>query len=160
MSYDLGSIARSYARLSRDVGARINFAIDIDDTHAPRLTLDSAEQEHNHLDKAFFVLSFAALERQITLLASVKIKESLRRDAMQDAKFNTRLETAIKVAREILGSDPPWMSAASELKSWYDIRNEIAHGDPPTQFFNIPVVIAKGVEIAWTLDEVNRVLNP
>lgn len=160
MSNDLDSIAHSYARLSRDVGARINFAIDINDTQSPRLALDAAEQELSHLDKAFFLLSFAALERQITLLASVKIKEALRRDAMQDAKFSTRLETAIKVAREILGSDPSWMSAASELKSWNDIRNEVAHGDPPTQLFNIPVVIAIGTEIEMTLDEVNRVLNP
>jgi len=157
---ELHSIARSYARLSRDVGARANFAIDINDNPSTRMALEIAEQEQGLLDKAFFVLSFAALERQITLLASAKFKETLRRDAMRDAKFNTRLETAINVAREALGSDPSWMSAASEVKSWNDIRNEIAHGDPPTQFFNIPVVIAKGIDIAMTLDEVNRVLNP
>ncbi|MBO0754649.1 MAG: hypothetical protein J2P54_02220 [Bradyrhizobiaceae bacterium] len=93
-------------------------------------------------------------------MASVKLKEALRRDAMRDAKFRTRLETAIKVAREVLGADPPWMSSASELESWNEIRNEIAHGDPPTQFFNIPVVIAKSVEIAQTLDEVDRAMNP
>lgn len=158
MSYDLDNIAQSYARLSRDVGARISSAIDQIES-APAV-LEGAEYEHSLLEKAFFVLIFAALERRITLLASVKLKEALRRDAMRDAKFRTRLETAIKVAREVLGADPPWMSSASELESWNEIRNEIAHGDPPTQFFNIPVVIAKSVEIAQTLDEVDRAMNP
>jgi uncharacterized small protein (DUF1192 family) len=158
VSYDLDNIARSYARLSRDVGARISSAIDLNDI-VPAV-LEGAEQEHSLLEKAFFVLSFAALERRITLLASAKLKEVLRRDAMRDAKFHTRLETAIKIAREVLGTDPSWMSSASELESWNEIRNEIAHGDPPTQFFNIPVVIAKGMEIAETHDEVDRALNP
>jgi hypothetical protein len=158
VSYDLDNIARSYARLSRDVGARISSAIDLNDI-VPAV-LEGAEQEHGLLEKAFFVLSFAALERRITLLASAKLKEALRRDAMRDAKFHTRLETAIKIAREVLGTDPSWMSSASELESWNEIRNEIAHGDPPTQFFNIPVVIAKGMEIAETHDEVDRALNP
>lgn len=160
MSYDLDNIARSYARLSRDVGARISSAIDLNDIESAPVVLEGAEQEHSLLEKAYFVLSFAAIERRITLLASVKLKEALRRDAMRDAKFHTRLETAIKVAREILGADPTWMSSASELESWNEIRNEIAHGDPPTQFFNIPVVIAKGMEIAETFDEVDRALNP
>jgi hypothetical protein len=157
---DLNNMARSYARLSRDIGARINFAVDLKETSSDLTPLEIAEQEQLHLDKAFFVLSFAVLEREITLLASLKIKETLRRDAMRDAKFSTRWETAINVAREILGSDPAWMSAASEVKSWNEIRNEITHGEPPTQLFNIPVVIATSIEIAATLDEVNRVLNP
>lgn len=160
MSYDLDDIARSYARISRDVGARISSAIDLNDIESAPAILDGAEQEHSLLEKAFFVLSFAAVERRITWLASVKLKEALRRDAMRDAKFHTRLETAIKVAREVLGADPSWMSSASELESWNEIRNEIAHGDPPTQFFNIPLVIAKGREIAETLDEVDHALNP
>jgi hypothetical protein len=160
VSYDLDNIARSYARLSRDVGARISSAIDLSDIESAPAVLDGLEQEQSLLEKAFFVLSFAALERRITLLASVKLKEALRRDAMRDAKFRTRLETAIKVAREVLGADPSWMSSASELESWNEIRNEIAHGDPPAQFFNIPVVIAIGIEIAETHDEVDRALNP
>lgn len=146
--------------MSRDVGARISSAIDLNDVESAPAVLEGAEQEHSILEKAFFVLSFAALERRITLLASAKLKEALRREAMRDAKFRTRLETAIKVAREVLGGDPPWMSFASEFESWNEIRNEIAHGDPPTQFFNIPIVIAKGREIAETLDEVDRALNP
>jgi hypothetical protein len=157
---DLNNMARSYARLSRDIGARINFAVDLKETSSDLTPLEIAEQEQLHLDKAFFVLSFAVLEREITLLASLKIKETLRRDAMRDAKFSTRWETAINVAREILGSDPAWMSAASEVKSWNEIRNEITHGEPPTQLFNIPVVIATSIEIAATLEAVNRVLNP
>jgi hypothetical protein len=146
--------------LSRDVGARVNSAIDLNHIESIPAVLEGAEQEHSLLEKAFFVLSFAAIERRITLMASVKLKEALRRDAMRDAKFHTRLETAIKVAREVLGADPSWMSSASELESWNEIRNEIAHGDPPTHLFNIPLVIAKGMEIAETFDEVDRALNP
>jgi hypothetical protein len=160
VSYDLNNIARSYARLSRDVGARVSSAIDLNHIESVPAVLAGAEQEHSLLEKAFFVLSFAAIERRITLMASAKLKEALRRDAMRDAKFHTRLETAIKVAREVLGTDPLWMSSASELESWNEIRNEIARGDPPTQLFNIPLVIAKGMEIAETFDEVDRALNP
>jgi hypothetical protein len=68
MNSDLDSLTRSYTRLSRDVGGRIEFACDLDSADA----LTVAEREKDHPDQAFFVLSFSALEKKITLLASAR----------------------------------------------------------------------------------------
>jgi hypothetical protein len=156
MNKDLDSLTRSYTRLSRDVAGRIEFAFDLDSEDA----LAVAEQEKNHLDQAFFVLGFSALEKKVTLLASMQLADAGRRTAMRDAAFNKRLESAVKVAREVLGTDPLWALDAtlSDIRNWYVIRNDIAHGDFPTQLFHVPPVIGLAGQIAATLDEViNRV---
>lgn len=156
MNSDLDSLTRSYTRLSRDVGGRIDFACDSNSPDA----LSVAEREKEHLDQAFFVLSFSALEKKITLLASARLSVAGPRAAMREAGFDKRLESAIKVAREALGIAPEWGSGArlSNIKSWYAIRNEIAHGDSPTQLFDVPPVIYLADAIAATLDEVEAFL--
>src|SRR5947207_8765129 len=106
MHQDLDSLTRSYTRLSRDVGGRIEFACDLDSDDA----LEVAEQEKDHLDQAFFVLSFSALEKKITLLASVRLSETNQRAAMRSAPFEKRVESAVKVSRDILGAAPAWAS--------------------------------------------------
>ena len=79
---------------------------------------------------------------------------------MRGADFNKRLEAAAKIAREVLGIEPEWASdkIASTMINWYDIRSEIAHGDPPTQSFDVPPVIYLANEVAATLDKVTRAL--
>jgi hypothetical protein len=101
---NLEHLRRAYTRLSYDVGGRINFACDLDSDVA----LAIAEQEKAHLDHAFFVLSFAALEQQITLLASLRLAEAERRAAMREAAFQQRWQTAIRVAEETLAADVHW----------------------------------------------------
>jgi len=152
---ELDSIARSYARLSHDIGGRINFACDLDDDDA----LGIAEQEQAHLDQAFFVLSFAALERQITLLASARFAAADRRIAMREAPFQKRWEASIQVAKEILRVDIPWQTEGRTVLSWYEIRNFIAHGDSPTQLVDVPTVLYRANEVAATLDQVTQSLD-
>jgi hypothetical protein len=152
---ELESIARSYARLSHDIGGRINFACDLDNDDA----LETAAQEKTHFDQAFFVLSFAALERHITLLASARLVDANRRDGMRGADFETRWDTSIQVAEETLGIDVQWKSAKREILSWYTIRNFIAHGEPPTQLTDIPSVLYRANEVAATLDQVTHSLG-
>jgi hypothetical protein len=158
MNSDLDSLTRSYTRLSRDVGGRIEFACDLDSADA----FTVAEQEKDHLDQAFFVLSFSALEKKITLLASARHATADQRTAMRGAAFEKRLESAVKIAREVLGTAPEWASGAtlSTIRNWYDIRSEIAHGDPPTQLFDVPPVIYLADDIATTLERVTRTLSP
>jgi hypothetical protein len=158
MNSDLDSLARSYTRLSRDVGGRIEFACDLNSADA----LSIAEQEKDHLDQAFFVLSFSALERKITLLASARQATADQRAAMRGAAFDKRLESAVKVAREMLRTDPEWASGERQsiIRNWYAIRSEIAHGDPPTQLFDVPPVIYLADDIAATLDRVMRIISP
>ncbi|MCC6776852.1 MAG: hypothetical protein IT537_09495 [Hyphomicrobiales bacterium] len=155
MNSDLDSLTRSYTRLSRDVGGRIEFACDSDSSDA----LSIAEQEKDHLDQAFFVLSFSALEKKITQLASARQAAARQRETMRSAAFGKRLESAVKVAREVLGADPEWASDATQstIRDWYDIRSEIAHGDPPTQLFDVPPVIYLADAIATTLERVMRI---
>jgi hypothetical protein len=155
LNSELESLVRSYARLSRDVGGRINFACDLNNDDALR----AAEREKVHLDQAFFVLSFAALENQVTSLACARLPAGDRRTAMRDADFEKRWEAAIKVARELLGTAVSWEPSRQVVLSWYTIRSDIAHGRPPSQLADVPNVLYRADEIAATFDQVMAALN-
>jgi hypothetical protein len=156
---DLDRLASSYARLSKDVGGRIDFCCDLNSDDA----LNVALLEKDHLDQAFFILSFAALEKQITLLASANEEEQERRRAMRASPFEKRLESAVRVAYDKLGASPDWTERESDINSWYRVRNDIAHGDSPTRLFDVPPVIALADRIASTLEQVTgatSIANP
>jgi hypothetical protein len=155
LNSELESLVRSYVRLSRDVGGRINFACDLNNDDA----LKVAEREKVHLDQAFFVLSFAALENQITSLACARLTADDRGAAMRGADFEKRWETALKVAQEILRAAVSWESAQSIVLSWYTIRSDIAHGRAPSQLADIPTVLYRADEIAETFHQVVMALN-
>ena len=140
----------SYSRLSYDVGGRINFACDLNNDDALRV----AEAEKAHLDQAFFVLSFAALESQINSLASARLPDENRRIAMRAADFEKRWDTALKVAEEILGNPISWREARPLVLSWYKIRSDIAHGQSPSALADVPKVINQADEVAGILDAV------
>jgi hypothetical protein len=150
LNAEIESLVRSYARLSRDVGGRINFACDLDDEKA----LDAAEREKAHLDQAFFVLSFATLELHITRLASARLRDEERRTAMRGDKFEKRWEAAVKVAKEVLRQSPPWERERSVVFSWYTIRSDIAHGRSPSNLADVSSVLLRADEVAATLDAV------
>ncbi len=118
MNRELESLVRSYTRLLYDVGGRINFACDLNNEDA----LNVAEREKVHLDQAFFVLSFAALENQVTSLACARLTSEDRRAGMRDAGFEHRWETAVRVARETVGIAVRWQAAQPIVLSWYKIR--------------------------------------
>ncbi len=155
MNTELESLARSYSRLSRDAGGRINFACDLNNEDA----LNVAEQEKIHLDQAFFIWSFAALENQVTSLACARLIAEDRRTAMRGADLEKRWDAAVKVAQEILRIGVPWESARPIILSWYTIRNDIAHGRPPSQLADVPTVLYRADEIAATFDQVVVALN-
>ena len=75
---------------------------------------------------------------------------------MRTAGFDKRLESAIRIVREVLGSDPEWASRTqlTTITNWYAIRNEIAYGDPPTQLVDVPPVIYLADAIGTTLERV------
>ncbi|WP_454648667.1 hypothetical protein [Bradyrhizobium liaoningense] len=150
LNSDLESLVSSYSRLSYDVGGRINFACDLNNDDALRV----AEAEKAHLDQAFFVLSFAALESQITSLASARLPDEKRRVAMRAADFEKRWDTAVKVAEETLSGSVPWREARLLVLSWYKIRSDIAHGQSPSALADVPKVINQADEIAATLNAV------
>jgi hypothetical protein len=148
LNAELESLVRSYTRLSRDVGSRINFACDLDNDNA----LKVAEQEKAHLDQAFFVLSFAARENQVTSLACARLATDNRKTAMRDADFEKRWDASVKVALEVLAIAVPWGTTKPVILSWYTIRSDIAHGRPPSQLADVPTVLYRADEIAATLD--------
>jgi hypothetical protein len=117
----LESLRRAYDRLSYDVAGRIDFACDLDSDAA----LTIAEQEKTHIDQAFFVLSFAALERQITLLACVQLVEDGRRSAMREAAFAQRLQTAIRLSEERLAASIPWRTSEQTILKLYQVRSNL-----------------------------------
>lgn len=155
MNTNIESLVRSYSRLSRDVGGRINFACDLNNDDA----LAIAEQEKAHLDQAFFVLGFAALESQVTTLACARLPaDEKRRTAMREASFEKRWDAAAQVAQETLGAAAPWTQARSIVLSWYKIRSDIAHGRAPSQLADVPSVVYRADEIATTHAQVVEVL--
>lgn len=155
MNAELENLVRSYARLSHDVIGRINFACDLNNDDALRVV----EREQLQLDKAFFVLSFAALENQVTSLACARLTAEDRRTAMRNADFERRFDTAVAVAREILETTVAWDAARPIVLSWYTIRSDIVHGRPPSQFADVPTVLYRADEIAATFDQVVIALN-
>jgi hypothetical protein len=44
-------------------------------------------------------------------------------------KFEIRLQTAIKVATETLGTGRSWSSESRTIEAWYDLRSRISHGE-------------------------------
>lgn len=146
---------RSYARLSYDVVGRINFACDLDNEDALR----AVEQEQLQLDQAFFVLSFAALENQITLLASARLGTEDRRIAMRAAEFGKRWDAGVLLAREILAAEVSWITARPIVLSWYTIRSDIVHGRSPSQLADIMTVLYRADDIASTLAQVRATLT-
>lgn len=150
MNNELESLVRSYARLSRDVGGRINFACDLNNDDALRV----AEREKVHLDQAFFVLSFAALENQVTSLACARQTGADRKTAMRVASFEKRWEAAIAVARDTLKTELPWEATKREVLSWYTIRSDIAHGRSPLTLADVPTVLYRAEAVATTSDQV------
>ncbi len=150
MNSELESITRSYSRLSRDVVARMEFACDLNNDDALR----AVEQEKEHLDQAFFVLGFAALEKQVTQLASARLPSDDAKRGMRDAKFEKRWDAAVKVAEEELGAAPSWASSRALVLSWYKIRSDIAHGDAPSGLSDIPPVIDIANDVSTALESV------
>jgi len=147
MNSKLDSLASSYTRLSRDVAGRIEFAFDLDSDDALRL----AEQEKEHLDQAFFVLSFSALEKNITALASARLSTGMQRAGLRSAPFDKRLETALKVAREVLRDEPEWASRQKlpTILNWYEIRNEIAPAGYKSVLYSLCALVA--VAAIWAV---------
>jgi hypothetical protein len=116
--------------------------------------LAAAEREKLHLDQAFFVLSFAALEKHITSLACARMAEPDRRTAMREARFGDRWDAAVTVATETLGTNSSWEGSRREVLSWYKIRSDIADGRLPTTLTDVPTVLYRADEIAITSDQV------
>jgi hypothetical protein len=143
----LDTLARAYTRLAADVQARLNFACDSNSDTA----FATAEQEQAYLDQAFFVLSFAKLEKQLYFLAGMRMSSD-QRLALREQKFERRLEVAIRVATETLGTAPEWCAASSTIEGWYTIRNNIAHGDVPASIANIVAVLTMANVVAQTLE--------
>ena len=155
MNAEIESQVRAYARLSHDVIGRINFACDLNNDDALRVI----ESEQVQLNQAFFVLSFAALENQVTSLACARLNAEDRRTAMRASDFEKRWDTALTVATEILATAIPWQSARPVVLSWYKIRSDIVHGRPPTLLADVPPVLYLADEIAVTVDRLTGILN-
>lgn len=156
MNTTLDSLARAYARLSRDVGGRIDFACDLDNDEA----FNFAESEKIILDQAFFVISFAALENLINDLACTNIQDGNRQTAMRSSSFPQRWDAAVKVAFETLGSNVTWREDRQEILNRYDIRSDIAHGRVLSKYVDVANNILLADKIATTLDQVIAARRP
>jgi hypothetical protein len=149
---NLDSLTRSYKRLSLDVRGRYEFALDSNSDAA----FAAAEREQEHLDQGFFVLAFAALEKEINSLLRARRPDlgNVRR-----LDFPQRLAAAGEISRTVLGEPPVWAAAAREIGSWYEIRSDVAHGDPPAKSFDVFKVLGRANEIAATREGVTRALQ-
>jgi hypothetical protein len=157
LTADFDRLGRAYRRLAADTGRRIDFACDIDSDDALRI----AEEERSFLDQAFFVLLFGALERQMNLLAVARQNDEDRRTAMRNAPFERRLEAATRVATESIGAarTADIVSAHERILGWYEIRNQIAHGEPPTSLLDVVALLRQAAAISALLSEVQVALG-
>lgn len=157
MSEDLDRLGRAYKRLAADTGSRMDFACDIGSDDA----LKVAEEERYFLDQSFFVLLFGVLERQINQLAMARLPDEERRAAMRSARFERRLDTATKVAAEIVGTERAGSitSAREKTAEWYETRSDIAHGEAPTALVDMAGLLQQAKAISALFDEVQAVLS-
>jgi len=151
---NLDSLTRSYKRLSLDVRGRMEFALDSNSD----IALAIAEREQEHLDQGFFVLAFAALEREITSLFLARRPDAETFGRARRLDFPKRLATACEIAQNVLGEAPVWAVTAKEIESWYEIRSDVAHGEAPAESFDVFKVIERANEVATTRERVAQTL--
>jgi hypothetical protein len=123
----LDEISNAHTRVRRSILRGMEDAADFNDG----ARFSALERDQIIVDAAFFVLIFGQIERRITELAVRKVNRAEERSALRDAKFERRLEIALRDDRVL----------RDEIADWYSIRNAPAHGQG----------IASGYEIGKVL---------
>jgi hypothetical protein len=129
----LDDIANAYRRAQRSIVRGMEDAADFDDD----ARFAALERDQNIVDAAFFVLIFGQLEKRITDLAIHKAKRQNEKSALRDAKFEKRLEIALR--------DQP--DLRREIEDWYSVRSDPAHCTGIASGYDIGAVLTRAREI-------------
>jgi len=88
----LDDLGAAYRRVQRSIARSMEDAADFNDN----AVFDALVRDQNIVDAAFFVLIFGQLENRITTLAIQKVPQEAKKNALREAKFEKRLEIALR----------------------------------------------------------------
>jgi len=125
----LDDLDNAYRRVRRSIARSMEDAADFNDN----AVFDTLARDQNIVDAAFFVLIFGQLENRITTLAIQKEQQETRKNALRDAKFEKRLEIALRGHADL----------KNEIEDWYAVRNDVAHGRGIADGYDIGAVLSK-----------------
>ncbi len=129
----LDDLAQAYRRVERSIYRGMEDAVDFND----EVRLDALDRDRTIVDAAFFVLIFGQLENRVTQLALQTVSEPKQQQALREAKFEKRLEIALRGRGEL----------RREIKGWCSIRNDVAHGESIASGYEIKSVLSRAEEI-------------
>jgi hypothetical protein len=125
----LDDLDNAYRRVRRSIARSMEDAADFNDN----AVFDALARDQNIVDAAFFVLIFGQLENRITILAVQKVQQVAKKNALRDAKFEKRLEIALREHADL----------KSEIEDWYVVRSDVAHGGGIAAGYDIGAVLTK-----------------
>jgi hypothetical protein len=114
LEIDLDDIGSAYSRVRRSIQRALEDAADFDDERR----WSALARDQIIVDAAFFILIFGQLEKCITDLAVHKLKREEERAALRDAKFERRLEIALRNDHDLRAG----------IGEWYSARSDVVHG--------------------------------
>jgi hypothetical protein len=123
----LDDIGGTYARVSRSIERAMEDAADFNDG----ARYAALKRDQIIVDAAFFALIFGQIERRISELAARKVNRAKEKSALREAKFERRLEIALRDDRVL----------RNEIAHWYSIRNAPAHGQGLASGYDIGKVL-------------------
>jgi len=91
------------------------------------------------VDAAFFVLIFGQIENRLNELALRRLRTERERNAIREARFQRRLETALP------GADNK--DLRKTISGWYDLRSDAAHGERLHERYNVAAVFERAFEL-------------
>jgi hypothetical protein len=142
LAISLDDIGGTYARVQRSIERAMEDAADFgDERRWSALVLDQII-----VDAAFFVLIFGQLERRITDLAVQKMKREEEKTALRDARFERRLEIALRDDHKLrLG-----------IEEWNSVRGDVVHSERIAATYHVARVLARARQIEALLDRISR----
>jgi hypothetical protein len=138
----LDDIGNAYSRVQRSIQRGMEDAADFGD----ELRWSALTRDQIIVDAAFFILIFGQLERCITDLAVYNVKRVEAKTALRDAKFERRLEIALRDDRGF----------RDRIEGWYSVRSDVVHGQDIAAAYDVGAVLATARQIEALLDRIAR----
>lgn len=141
-SISLAELRAAYRRTSSRIYRILEDGYDFSSEGAIIAALD---RDALIIDAAFFVLIFGQIENRLNELAGRRVgTDAKRRRALRGRKFEQRLDLALQA--------PANQELRKEIASWYELRNDAAHGERLANY-NIAAVFERADQLEAFLRE-------
>ena len=135
----LDQLANAYGRAQRAIARSMEDTLDFINEQI----FSALELDQNIVDAGFFVLIFGLLESRINLLAARTQGTQASKNAIREAKFEKRVEVALREHPNL----------RTELDDWYSIRSDPAHGRGIAPAYDIAAVLERARQLEALLGQ-------